>query len=259
MSETTTQGVALNRLDDGKLLQLVLDAGKGNVIDAAVIARLRELAKEVAGLAAARALIIDHTGKHFSFGASVADHVPGEVEKMLPALHGLARELLALNLPILCAVRGMCLGGGLEVALLADRIFGAPGSAYGQPEINLGVFAPIGSLLLTRAVGERNAADLLLSGRTISLEEAQAFGLVQEAAEDPGEAALAWARKHLVPKSAAALRLATSAARSTWLPKFIADLERVERSYLQDLMKTHDAVEGLNAFLEKREAIWEDR
>ena len=112
MSETTTQGVALNRLDDGKLLQLVLDAGKGNVIDAAVIARLRELAKEVAGLSAARALIIDHTGKHFSFGASVADHVPGEVEKMLPALHGLARELLALDLPILCAVRGMCLGAG---------------------------------------------------------------------------------------------------------------------------------------------------
>lgn len=259
MSETTTQGVALNRLDDGKLLQLVLDAGKGNVIDAAVIARIRELATEIAGLSSARALVIDHTGKHFSFGASVADHVPGEVEKMLPALHGLARELLDLDLPILCAVRGMCLGGGLELALLADRIFGAPGSGYGQPEINLGVFAPIGSLLLTRAIGERNAADVLLSGRTMILEEASAFGLVQEIADDPGEAALAWARRHLLPKSAAALRLATNAARSSWLPKFKSDLEAVETSYLQDLMSTHDAVEGLNAFLEKREASWEDR
>jgi cyclohexa-1,5-dienecarbonyl-CoA hydratase len=259
MPETEAKGVVLEKLDDGKLVHLTLDAGKGNVISGAVIAELREAATSIAGMTAARAVIIDHTGKHFSFGASVPEHVPGQVEKMLPALHGMARELLALDLPILVAVRGFCLGGGLELALLGDRIFAAPGAGFGQPELNLGVFAPIGSALLPRAVGSRNAADLLLSGRTIKLEEARSMGLVQEEAEDPAAAALSWAREHLVPKSAAAMRLATRAARSTWLPAFLTDLDRLEGEYLGELMGTHDAVEGLTAFLEKREACWEDR
>ena len=259
MPETEATGVVLDQLDEGKTVRLTLDAGKGNVIDAAVIAKLRDAAKEIAGMQSARALIIDHTGKHFSFGASVADHVPGEVEKMLPALHAMARELLHLELPILVAVRGLCLGGGLELALLGDRIFAAPKAGFGQPELNLGVFAPIGSALLPRIVGPRYAADLLLSGRTVTVEEARAIGLVHEEAEDPGEAALAWARKHLVPKSAMALRLATRAARATWMREFEEGLESLEKNYLGQLMSTHDAVEGLNAFLEKREPSCEDR
>lgn len=251
MSETETQGVVLESLDDGRIARLTLDAGKGNILDSAVIEKLRRATKEISAMTVARAVVIDHTGKHFSFGASVAEHVPGEVEKMLPALHKMARKLLDLDLPLLVAVRGLCLGGGLELAMLGDRLFAAPGSGFGQPELNLAVFAPIGSALLPRIVGPRHAADLLLSGRTATLEEALRIGLVHEEAEDPGEAALAWARKHLVPKSASSVRHATRAARATWQDAFEKTLEKLEKSYLGELMSTHDAVEGLRAFLEK--------
>jgi len=252
-------GLRLEQLDDGKLLRLVLDAGKGNVIGAEVIASLRAAAAQVAGMPSARALVIDHEGKHFSFGASVADHMPGDVDGMLPALHAMVREFLSLDLPILVAVRGLCLGGGLELALLGDRITAAPGAGFAQPEVNLGVFAPIGSLLLTRALGDRRAADILLSGRTIKTDDALAWGLVAELAEDPGEASLAWAREHLLPKSAMALRHATRAARSSWRTIFFAQLDELERAYLGDLMQTEDAVEGLTAFMEKRSPVWGDR
>jgi cyclohexa-1,5-dienecarbonyl-CoA hydratase len=176
---------------------------------------------------------------------------------MLPAFHALARELLELSIPVACAVRGACLGGGLELALLADRIFVAPDAKLGQPEILLGVFAPLGSALLPRRIGASAAADLLLTGRTIPAEEATRLGLAQVLAQDPGAEALAWARE-VCGKSAAALRRATRAARLAWMPGFLADLAAVEELYLQDLMKTKDAAEGIRAFLEKREPTWED-
>jgi cyclohexa-1,5-dienecarbonyl-CoA hydratase len=258
MEMIETKTVRQELLDDGRILRLILDAGKGNVIGSAVIGDLRRILESVAKARSVRAVVIDHAGGHFSFGASVDEHVPGEVEKMLPAFHALARELLALGVPLVSAVRGMCLGGGLEVAILADRIVASPTAKFGQPEMALGVFAPIGSALLPRRIGSFAAADLLLSGRVIGVEEAKGFGLVAEIADDPTEAALGWIREHLLPKSASSLRFASHAARRPWLEGFQADLEHLEALYLEELMATPDAREGITAFIEKRKAKWED-
>jgi len=256
--EQTERRVRSELLEEGRVLRIVLAAGKGNVIDRRAIADLREGLADAGSAPALRAVLLDHEGPHFSFGASVEEHAPGEVETMLPAFHALARELLALDLPILAAVRGLCLGGGLELAALAERIFAAPGARFGQPEITLGVFAPIGSLLLPRLVGAAHAAELLLTGRTIEAEEAQRMGLVAELAPDPAAAALTWARTHLVDKSASSLRFATRAARAHWIGAFDVALGSLESAYLSELMATRDAREGIAAFLEKRDPVWAD-
>jgi len=258
VTRTQEKRVRVTAAEDG-LLHVVLDAGKGNILDRAAVAQLREILAEWHADPHRRCLLIDHTGEHFSFGASVPEHAPGEVEKMLPELHGLARELLGLEVTVLAAVRGLCLGGGMELALLADRLFASPTARFGQPEVELAVFAPLASALLPLMVGPRAAADILVSGRKFDVEEGVRLGLVTTVADDPTGAAKAWAASHLSGKSAAALRYATRAAREAWLPEFSASLETLERVYLDELMATHDAREGIAAFLAKRAPTWEDR
>ncbi|HEY5638006.1 MAG TPA: cyclohexa-1,5-dienecarbonyl-CoA hydratase [Burkholderiales bacterium] len=239
----------------GRLLRLRLDRPKANIVDAAMIAALREAldAHRGAGLLA---VLLDGEGPNFSFGASVEEHLPAQCAAMLAALHGLVLEMLEFPAPVLAAVRGQCLGGGLEVALAASRIFAAPGAHFGQPETRLGVFAPAASCLLPYRVNQTLAEDLLLSGRALEADEARAAGLVAQVDVDPEAAALAWFDAHLAPKSAAAIGQATRAARVAMLGPVKARLAEVERQYLEELMKTRDANEGLQAFIEKRPALW---
>ncbi|MEE8367708.1 MAG: enoyl-CoA hydratase-related protein [Thermoanaerobaculia bacterium] len=244
-------------LDDGQLLHVTLDLGKGNIIDLAAIVELRSLAQEHLGATGLKAIVLDHAGSHFSFGAAVEDHLPGQVEEMLPQFHCLAKELLAIDRPILAVVNGQCLGAGLEIALLADRIFSSPSARFGQPEIKLGVFAPLASLLLPQRIGKHKAVELLLSGNSINAGKARRLGLVDELAIDPLAAALHWGRENLLAKSATAIRLATHAGRLGWSRRFSRDLDRLEQLYLGELMSTHDAVEGITAFLERRDPVWQ--
>jgi cyclohexa-1,5-dienecarbonyl-CoA hydratase len=167
--------------------------------------------------------------------------------------------MLEFPAPILVAVRGQCLGGGLEVALAGGPIFAAPDAQLGQPEMKLGVFAPAASCLLPYRVNQPDAEDLLFSGRAISGEEAKAIGLVQTVAVDPEAAALAYFEQHLANKSATALACALAAARGAYIADVRRRLAEVERLYLDRLMQTRDANEGLVAFLAKRQPQWEHR
>jgi cyclohexa-1,5-dienecarbonyl-CoA hydratase len=259
MREVGANPVRVQEIEQGRILRVVIEHGKGNVIDRELIAELRETLAQAARRPALRALVLDHAGPNASYGAKIAEHAPLVVERFLPEFHALARALVELPACSVAAVRGLCLGGGWEVAALADLVFAAPGTCFGQPETKLGVFAPIGSALLPRLAGPRRAAEWLLSGRNVPAEEARAAGLVAEIAEDPSVAALAFARDHLLPKSGRALGIAARAARRAWATPFLADLAELERLYLDELMSTHDAREGIAAFLEKRPPRWEDR
>jgi cyclohexa-1,5-dienecarbonyl-CoA hydratase len=138
-------------------------------------------------------------------------------------------------------------------------LFAAPDAKLGQPEIKLAVFAPAASCLLPERIGQAKAEDLLVSGRSMGSEEALATGLVDIVSEDPEAAALDYFDQYLASSSASTLRFAVLAARHEYRQRVIAKLERVEALYLSQLMETHDAVEGLTAFLEKRQASWENR
>jgi cyclohexa-1,5-dienecarbonyl-CoA hydratase len=241
------------------LLRLRLARPKANLIDAAMIDSLHEgliRHRQTRGL---RAVLLDADGPHFSFGASVEEHLPDRCAAMLSSLHELILAMVAFPVPILVAVRGQCLGGGLEVALAGGPIFAAPDAQLGQPEMKLGVFAPAASCLLPYRVNQPAAEDLLFSGRTVGGEEAKAIGLVHTLAPDPEAAALAYFDQHLATKSGAALACALAAARGPYIADVRRRLAELERLYLDRLMQTHDANEGLAAFLAKRQPQWEHR
>jgi len=241
---------------DDRLLRLRLNRPKANLIDAEMIAALDEALADNLPNPRLAAVLIDAEGPHFSFGASVEEHLPDQCAQMLASLHRLVLRMVESPVPVLAAVRGQCLGGGLEVALAAHLMFVAPEATLGQPEMRLGVFAPAASCLLPELIGPARAYDLLLSGRSITGAQAAALGIALEAAGDPEHAALAYFTEHLATKSSSSLRQAAVAARLDYVARVKAKLHAVEQLYLNELMNTHDAVEGLQSFLEKRAAQW---
>ena len=244
---------------DGALLRLRLARPKANVIDAEMTGALGaalERHRDNPGLLAA---LLDHEGPHFSFGASVEEHLPERCAEMISAFHGLLNRMLAWPKPILVAVKGQCLGGGLEVAAAGSLLFLSPEAQLGQPEIRLGVIAPAASVLLPQRIGQARAEDLLYSGRSIDAPTALAWGLAAEVAQDPSAAAVQYFEKNLLGKSAAALACAVRAAREPFCDLTAARLADVETLYLEKLMATRDATEGLQAFIEKRKPKWEHR
>lgn len=244
---------------DGALLRLRLARPKANIVDAEMIAALHGALVAHGTDNALRGVLLDHEGPHFSFGASVEEHLPLQCAQMLASLHALVVAMVDCPVPVLVAVRGQCLGGGLEVALAGSWIFAAPDAQFGQPEMKLGVFAPAASVLLPYRVSQPVAEDLLYSGRSIGAAEAERKGLVHAVADDPEVAALAWFHAHLQDKSAASLACATAAARGPLRREVRARLAEVERLYLDKLMVTRDANEGLVAFLAKRKPNWEHK
>lgn len=244
---------------DGTLLRVRLARPRANVIDQAMIAALSNAFATYRPGQGLLAALLDAEGPHFSFGASVEEHLPGRCAAMLGSLHALLLQMLEWPAPILVVVRGRCLGGGLEVAMAGSLIFAASDASLGQPEIQLGVFAPAASCLLPPRIGQAAAEDLLLSGRSVDAAEALRLGLVHAVCADPQDAALEYFERHFAGKSAAALGCAVAAARAGYLKELRRQLEDVERLYLQALMQTRDANEGLEAFLAKRAPRWEHR
>jgi cyclohexa-1,5-dienecarbonyl-CoA hydratase len=241
---------------DGRLLRLSLNRPKANLIDAVMIEALHEAFAEHLTNRGISAALLDAEGPHFSFGASVEEHLPRQCAGMLREIHKLILHMVESPVPILVAVHGQCLGGGLEVALAGHLLFVAPDASLGQPEMKLGVLAPAASCLLPELIGPQRAFDLLISGRSISGSEAAEVGIALRAAADPARAALAYFDEHIRTKSTSSLRHAVAAARFDYAERVRRKIATVERLYLDGLMNTHDAVEGIEAFIAKRPAQW---
>lgn len=250
--------VQLDQLEGGALWHARLCAPKGNVLDTAMTMALTQVFLHARSERAVKVVMLSGHGPHFSFGASVAEHLPERVGTMLPAFHRLFHAIADAGVMVLAAVRGQCLGGGLELAAFCHRVWAAPEARFGLPEITLGVFAPVGSLLLPERIGRAAADELCSSGRVVGATEAQRLGLVDELADEPVAAATAWAREQILPHSASSLRFAVRAVRREFHRGFFAGLEDLERLYLDELMATADAAEGIRAFLDKRAPRWSD-
>ena len=222
-----------------------------------MIEAIRSVLREGA-LEPIKALVIEGAGENFSYGASIEEHRADQVADMLQRFHALFRELLEFSRPSIAVVRGACLGGGLELASFCTRVIAAPGSRLGLPEIKLAVFPPLGSLLLPGRVGRSLAEELCLTGRILDAQQAEAAHLVDQVADNPAVEADRWIEEHLLGKSAAALRFAVQAVRQTSRAAFLEGLDALEHMYITELMKTHDAQEGIEAFLEKRSPQWKN-
>jgi cyclohexa-1,5-dienecarbonyl-CoA hydratase len=241
---------------DDSLARVVLNAPKGNILDAAMIDDLTAAIREVGVRATVKLLVLEGAGGHFSFGARVEEHRREACRAMIPQFGRLFLAWIEHAVPTLAAVRGQCLGGGMEVALFCNWVIAHPQAKFGQPEIRLGVFPPVAALILPMLAGQAVSDDLCLTGRTVGAQEAQGMGLVQSVAEDVEAAVQAFFAAHLRAQSAAALRLALRASRHQFNRTFQEQWPRLERLYLEDLMSTHDANEGIEAFIAKRPPVW---
>src|SRR6266403_4518005 len=195
--------------------------------------------------------------KGFSAGAEIADHTPERVEKMLSAFHAVFRRLAAADCLTIAAVRGYCLGGGMELATFCDFVLATESTQFGQPEIKLGCFPPVAMVTLPHLIGMRAAADLILTGRQIAAAEAQRIGLVTRVVPDSElRDAVGKLLEELRALSPSVLQLTRKTLWNLHSAEFAKQLEEVERVYLPVLMKTYDAQEGVRAFLEKRKPVW---
>jgi len=243
---------------EGQHVRLVIDRPKGNVITGEVIAALRASLADLPKAGVVKLVTLEGAGDHFSFGASVEEHLPEAVGRMLPEFHALVRDLLAVAAPTAAVVRGRCLGGGFELALACDFVFASQDATLGVPEIALGVFPPAATALLPVKVGAPRAAEALLVGEAWSAARWQEVGLVTAIAPaaELEQAVDRWLESRLLPKSAAALRHGALAARDAVRAVVEPRLAELEARYLKDLMGTADAVEGIKAFIDKRAPQW---
>lgn len=250
------QKIRLDFSHDGRVANIKLAAPKANVVDCAMIAELDAAFSQCAGRSL-NAIVLGAEGPHFSFGASVKEHMPEQIAGTLSALHGLLRSIADAPAPVIAAVRGQCLGGGFEVVLACDLIIAEEGTQFACPEIKLGVFAPAASALLPVRIGQGAAAKPLITGEPITAAQAADFGLAARVVSGNLDDAVAnWLETDFLPRSPSSLGFACRAARLAVRRALDQDLPRLENLYLRELMSTPDAVEGIRAFLEKRPAQW---
>jgi len=243
------------------LATLTINRPPFNVLDIPTMEEVNVALDQCLAATDVKLLMITGAGeKAFSAGVEVADHTPDKVDRMIEVFHGIFRRLQELPVPTLAAVNGAALGGGMEVAIACDMIVAAANAKFGQPEIKLAVFPPIAAVLLPRLVPPARAMELLLGGENIAAEEARAIGLVNRvfAKETFAADVQAFVAPYLA-LSRAALVSTRKTIRATTGKPFGQALDVAENIYLNELMVTEDAKEGLAAFLEKRKPVWRDR
>jgi cyclohexa-1,5-dienecarbonyl-CoA hydratase len=237
--------------------RITLDHPPLNIIDIPMMEELGRAVLEVESRHDISVLVMAGVGKDFSAGVDVAAHTPDKIQEMLEKFHGVIRALVASRKVTIAAVHGHCLGGAAELAMVCDLVYTTESAQWGFPEIKLGCYPPVAVTVLAALVGQKKAADLVLTGRTITGSEAAALSLANRAVRE--RQLLAVVREcveHLVKLSPAALAVAKKALYAWDSIHFDKGLARAEKIYLEELMQTEDAQEGVNAFLQKREPKW---
>lgn len=240
--------------------RITLASPPQNVID---LAMMDELAAALGGIESRSEVVtvtIAGSEKAFSSGVDVAAHTPDKVREMLTKFHSVIRALVVSRKVTIASVRGNCLGGGAELALVCDLVYTSDEAQWQFPEIKLGCFPPVAVVALAALIGQKRATELILTARKIAGPEAAALGLANGvAAGDDVENLVHDACERLEKLSPAALRVTKKALYAWDALHFDKGLARAEQIYFDELMKTEDAVEGIQAFLEKRKPVWKGK
>jgi cyclohexa-1,5-dienecarbonyl-CoA hydratase len=256
-SDHTTQSANVRVGIAGRVASILLDRPPLNVMNIALMDELHGAVASVAGHC--DILIFRGAGvRGFSAGAEIGDHAAEHVATMLEAFHRVFVELRRSKMVTIAAVHGHCLGGGCELATFSDFVIAAESATFGQPEIKLGCFPPVAMVTFPRLIGMRGALDLILSGRTVSASEAHRIGLVTRVVPDSElDAAVESLVGDLRALSPTVLAMTRRVLWDSDGFDFERSLRSMEEFYLRDLMKTHDANEGIRAFLERRQPAWQ--
>jgi cyclohexa-1,5-dienecarbonyl-CoA hydratase len=230
-----------------------------NIMNIAMMEEINAALDSWKGKKDLKAVLFNAKGKCFSAGVDVGEHMGDLAPKMIEVFHGMFRRMDNLGVLTIAAVYGSCLGGGCELAIFCDLVIASESAKFGQPEIQVGVFPPIAAQIMPRIIGRKAAAELILSGKIISAEEALRIGLInkvvkEEELADETNAFL----KPYIRLSSEVLKITRKAMMSGLRDDLEPSLQLIEDIYLNQLMKTHDAQEGLKAFLEKRKPEWKN-
>lgn len=237
--------------------RIVLRHAPLNVIDIPMMEELAHALAEIESMPEISVIVLSGEGPVFSAGVDVAAHTPDKVEEMLLKFHAVIRALVACKKVTIAAVRGHCLGGGAELAMVCDIVYTSAAAQWGFPEIKLGCYPPVACAALAALVGHKRAAELVLTGRTISGSEAEAIGLATRAVPEAGLVSVVdELLGKLVKLSPTALAVTKKAFYAWDAIHFDKGLARAEKIYLDELTKVADAEEGVRAFMEKREPKW---
>jgi len=237
--------------------QIVLRHPPLNVIDLVMMDELALVLAEAEAQADVGMVVVRGQGETFSAGVDVAAHIPDRVGEMLAKFHAVIRLLVASKKVTIASVRGHCLGGGAELAMVCDLVYTADSAQWGFPEIKLGCYPPVACTALAALVGQKRATEMILTGGTISGRDAAEIGLANWAGPEAElNAAVEGCVARLRKLSPAALRVAKKASYAWDSVHFDKGLARAEKVYLEELVNTADAREGVNAFMEKREPKW---
>lgn len=258
---TANSGLARIALEiDDAVARIALRSPPLNVIDVAMMEELAQALVQIEAESRVAIIVLSGEGNGFSAGVDIAAHTPDRVEEMLAKFHAVVRSMLATKKVTIAAVHGHCLGGGAELAMICDLVYTSDDAEWGFPEIKLGCFPPVACAALAALVGQKKAAELILSGRSVTGKDAAEIGLVTRAVAgnqlSPTVQACVAQLLRLSPAALAVAKKASYAWDSMHLDKGLA---RAERIYFEDLMKTEDAQEGIRAFLEKRPPKWMGR
>lgn len=231
-----------------------------NVIDLPMMDELSGALAEIEGRTDVSVVVVQGSEKAFSAGVDVAAHTPDKIEEMLRKFHSVILKLVTMKKVTIACVRGHCLGGGAELAMVCDLVFTTESAQWGFPEIKLACFPPVAATALAALIGQKAASDLILTGRTISGEEAAALGLANRAVADSGlESVVQESIDQLAKLSSSALAVTKKAIYAWDSMHFDKGLARAEKVYLEELTKIEDMQEGISAFLEKREPTWKGK
>jgi cyclohexa-1,5-dienecarbonyl-CoA hydratase len=263
MTISSTPATSTNRLAvdvRGQLARVTLAHPPLNVIDFQMMDELLAALQQLEKQKEVSAVIFTGGQRAFSAGVDVAVHTPDLVQAMLQKFHGVILALTRFSKIMIAEVRGACLGGGAELAMVCDMCFTTPDAKWGFPEITLGCYPPVACTALAALVGQKRAADLVFTGRTFSGKEAAEWGLANEA-QPEGELQQAIQRTvdHLLKLSPAALAVAKRAFYAWDSMHLDKGLARAEKIYLEELMKTEDVKEGITAWMEKRKPVWKGK
>jgi cyclohexa-1,5-dienecarbonyl-CoA hydratase len=239
---------------------ITLNAPPLNVLTAAMMGTLAETLERANADRSLKAIVVTAEGKAFSAGADVGEHRPEQAPEMIAGFSRLFAALGDSALPLVMAVDGAALGAGFELAMMADVLLASDRATFGQPEIRLGFFAPVGVAWLGRRIGIGRSLEVTCTGRTYSAADLAAMGLVSRVVAPDGlTAALDEVLKDLRRASPVVMRMNVRLTRQLAGRPFEEARREAERVFLGELMATEDVREGIASFYEKRRPAWKNR
>jgi cyclohexa-1,5-dienecarbonyl-CoA hydratase len=239
---------------------VTLNSPPVNIMTAEMMRGISTIVEDIAKDDSLKAVAFTANGKAFSAGADVGEHHPDKAAEMIGAFSRMFRLLDELELPVVMAVDGAALGAGFELTMLADVLLATERASFGQPEIRLGFFAPLGVAYLPALVGPTRAMEITCSGRSFSSQEMRDYGMVSKVVMSTDlthelERALNNFRK----ASPLVMRMNVRMLKKLRGRPYEEARREAEKVFLEELMATEDVLEGIASFYEKRSPSWKNK